>query len=262
VNATISGVEQMINGAVAMLNDFIGTVNSALSMLPGGLQIGTLGEVSIGRVANDAANRLASAVGDRNRAVQSALARDYIGEIGAAFRTSTPEAQDFASAVKAANDNLNETGGTAGKAARGIKGVKDEADKAAESARKFGADLVKGFVSDLRSGLEQGKGFWKSFGDAAMNVLDKIVDKLLNQVIDALFQVSSAAGGMGGGGLLGGLFSGIGKLLGFASGGYTGSGAASQPAGIVHAGEFVFSKKAVDRIGLGYLDALHTAAKG
>lgn len=261
VNATIAGVEQMINSAVAMLNDFIGTVNSALSMLPGGLQIGTLGEVSIGRVANDAAGRLASAVGDRNRAVQSALARDYIGEIGAAFRTSTPEAQDFASAVKAANDNLNETGGgAADKAAKAIKGVKDEADKAAESARKFGADLVKGFVSDLRSGLEQGKGFWKSFGDAALKVLDKIVDKLLNELIDAIFQVNSAGGG--GGGFLGGLFRAIGSIFGFAQGGYTGPGAASQPAGIVHAGEFVFSKKAVDRIGLGYLDALHTAAKG
>lgn len=219
VNATISGVERMINGAVAMLNDFIGTVNSVLSMLPGELQIGTLGEVSIGRVANDAANRLASAVGDRNRAVQSALARDYIGEIGAAFRTSTPEAQNFASAVKAANDNLNETGGAASKAARGIKDVKDEADKAAESARKFGADLVKGFVSDLRSGLEQGKGFWKSFGEAALNVLDKIVDKLLNNVIDALFQVNSAASGGGGGGFFGSIFGWIGKLFGFANGG-------------------------------------------
>src|SRR5690606_13831705 len=68
--------------------------------------------------------------------------------------------------------------------------------------------------------------------------------------------------GGGGGGFLGGLFRAIGSIFGFAQGGYTGPGAASQPAGIVHAGEFVFSKKAVDRIGLGYLDALHTAAKG
>lgn len=127
---------------------------------------------------------------------------------------------------------------------------------------EFAKDLTKGFVSDLRSGLEQGKGFWKSFGDAALNVLDKIVDKLLNDVIDALFQVNSASSGAGSGGFLGSLLGGIGKLFGFAKGGYTGPGAASQPAGIVHAGEYVFSKKAVDRIGVGHLDRAHKAAKG
>lgn len=58
------------------------------------------------------------------------------------------------------------------------------------------------------------------------------------------------------------IFGGIGRLFGFASGGYTGPGAASQPAGIVHAGEYVMSKSAVDRLGVGYLDALHNAAKG
>lgn len=79
-------------------------------------------------------------------------------------------------------------------------------------ALNFAKDLTKGFVSDLRSGLEQGKGFWRSFGDAAMNVLDKIVDKLLNNVIDALFQVNSFGGS-------GGLFGIIGSLFGFAKGG-------------------------------------------
>lgn len=93
------------------------------------------------------------------------------------------------------------------------------ATKKTKEAIEFGKDLVKGFVSDLRSGLEQGKGFWRSFGDAAMNVLDKIVDKLLNNVIDALFQVNSAASGTGGGGFLGGLFGWIGKIFGFAKGG-------------------------------------------
>src|SRR5690606_36106775 len=53
---------------------------------------------------------------------------------------------------------------------------------------------------------------------------------------------------------------GVGGL--YADGGYTGPGAASQPAGIVHAGEYVMSKRAVDRLGIGYLDALHNAAKG
>lgn len=84
--------------------------------------------------------------------------------------------------------------------------------KRARDTMDFAKDMTKGFFSDLRQGIADGKSLWEAFGDAAMNVLDKIVDKLMNDVIDALFQTGSAAGGLfgggggGGGGLLGGLF--------------------------------------------------------
>ncbi|HFL5171403.1 TPA: phage tail tape measure protein, partial [Escherichia coli] len=41
--------------------------------------------------------------------------------------------------------------------------------------------------------------------------------------------------------------------LGFAGGGYTGSGGKYEPAGVVHRGEFVFTKEATSRIGVGNL---------
>lgn len=44
---------------------------------------------------------------------------------------------------------------------------------------------------------------------------------------------------------------------GFAAGGYTGNGGKLQPAGIVHRGEFVFNADAVNRIGIGNLEAMH-----
>lgn len=262
VNIAIAAINRLVTSAKIALNDIIETVN----MIPM-VDIGKFDITNdpIGLMRNPYASRLGDAVGERNAAVNSAMTRNWLGDFASAFKTSEQAAADFGSAVAAANQNLENTGGGGGaadKAAKAVKGVADAAKDAAKAALDFGKDLVKGFVSDLRSGLEQGKGFWRSFGDAAMNVLDKIVDKLLNNVIDALFQVNSASGGMGGGGFLGGLFGGIGKLFGFASGGYTGPGAASQPAGIVHAGEYVFSKSAVDRIGLGYLDSLHSAAKG
>ncbi|MBN8979313.1 MAG: hypothetical protein J0I08_22880, partial [Rhizobiales bacterium] len=47
---------------------------------------------------------------------------------------------------------------------------------------------------------------------------------------------------------------------GFASGGFTGSGARLQPAGIVHAGEFVFNQQATSRLGVGFLNAMHQNA--
>ncbi len=59
-----------------------------------------------------------------------------------------------------------------------------------------------------------------------------------------------------------GFAAGLGGLLGFASGGYTGNGGKHEPAGIVHRGEYVFSKKAVKSIGVGNLEAMHSAAKG
>lgn len=48
---------------------------------------------------------------------------------------------------------------------------------------------------------------------------------------------------------------------GFDRGGYTGNAGASEPAGIVHGREFVFSAPAVSRIGVGALDTLHEAAR-
>lgn len=44
--------------------------------------------------------------------------------------------------------------------------------------------------------------------------------------------------------------------VGFASGGYTGSGGKYQPAGIVHKGEYVFDQETTNRIGVSQLEAL------
>ena len=49
---------------------------------------------------------------------------------------------------------------------------------------------------------------------------------------------------------------------GFADGGFTGRFGEQEVAGIVHGGEYVFSKRATDRLGVGTLDALHRRARG
>ncbi len=48
----------------------------------------------------------------------------------------------------------------------------------------------------------------------------------------------------------------------FASGGYTGNGGSYEVAGVVHRGEYVMSKDATRRIGVGNLEAMHRSAKG
>ncbi len=90
-------------------------------------------------------------------------------------------------------------------------------------ALDFAKDATNGFLSDFRQGIENGESVWKSFGNAAINVISKIADRIQTQLIDALFSAGSLFGGgsksASGGGLLGGLFSGLGKIFGFAKGG-------------------------------------------
>lgn len=52
------------------------------------------------------------------------------------------------------------------------------------------------------------------------------------------------------------------SALGFAEGGFTGHGGRLEPAGVVHKGEYVFSKRAVESIGKDRLETMHRAAKG
>jgi hypothetical protein len=64
--------------------------------------------------------------------------------------------------------------------------------------------------------------------------------------------VGAAAAGIAIGAIIAMLASG-----GFAEGGYTGSGSKYQPAGIVHAGEYVMPREVVNRVGLSQLQAIH-----
>ncbi|OJF45906.1 phage tail tape measure protein [Escherichia coli] len=66
---------------------------------------------------------------------------------------------------------------------------------------------------------------------------------------------SALGGGFGGGAAAssGGAIQAAGADFPFAPGGFTGAGGKYEPAGIVHRGEFVFTKEATSRIGVGNL---------
>ncbi len=115
-------------------------------------------------------------------------------------------------------------------------------------------DATRGFIDDLIHG--------ESAADAFAGALSRIGDALLDDVLASLFKVNSTAGGSGG--LLSsflGLFGGGGFASlpmtgpvptarpGFSDGGYTGDGGKYQPAGVVHKGEYVFDKAAVQAAG-------------
>ncbi len=127
--------------------------------------------------------------------------------------------------------------------ARKLAESQDEIRRRAEEMRDLQRDVARGIVD----GFRQGRDAADIFADA----LDRIASKLLDIAFDNMF--SAAGGGVG---------SGLGGLLGFSGGGYTGAGGTHQPAGVVHRGEYVFSKAATSRIGVANLDALHRSMKG
>lgn len=100
-----------------------------------------------------------------------------------------------------------------------------------------------------------------SFKEAIAQVIAQLAAMAASKAFASILGgATGLLGGLAGGplGLAGGL---VGGLFGFASGGYTGPGGKFEPAGVVHRGEFVMSKEATSRIGVGNLDQLHRAAK-
>ncbi|MGR1581559.1 hypothetical protein ACSSNL_08825 [Thalassobius sp. S69A] len=108
---------------------------------------------------------------------------------------------------------------------------------------------MKGSLKDAFTGLVTGA---HSFKEALAGVLGRLAEIAANRAFESIFA------GVGGDGLIGGLLKGLGL---FAAGGYTGDGGKFEPAGVVHRGEYVLSKEATRRIGVGNLEALHSAAK-
>lgn len=165
---------------------------------------------------------------------------------------------------QAANDNIDLTAKQREEIAGYAQSMAyaDEAVRKAQETMDFLKDATRGFIDDLRNGLEQGKSFWESFGASALNVLDKIVNKILDDLMNAIFQAMSSQllGGIGGG-FSAAAYAGIGQGL-YAEGGYTGSGGKYQPAGVVHKGEYVFSAAATRAIGARNLDRVHRSARG
>lgn len=114
------------------------------------------------------------------------------------------------------------------------------------SAQQYFAESFTSSLSGLLTGTQ---------------TLNGALQSLLSSLIDATLQAALLGKGPLSG--LGGVGTGLlGMLFGFSEGGYTGDGGKYQPAGVVHRGEYVMSKKATSRIGVGNLEALHRGALG
>ncbi|WP_272668581.1 MULTISPECIES: phage tail tape measure protein [unclassified Providencia] len=106
------------------------------------------------------------------------------------------------------------------------------------------ADALTDIVTNSKNAFDAIGDF---FGDLSKSIIKDLIRIAIQaQITDA---VSGLFGGMGGGNPKGAFDAGIKGLGLFSSGGYTGNGSKYDPRGIVHAGEFVFTKEATDNIG-------------
>ena len=178
-NGLISGVEAMLNGVVTRINNFIETLNAALALLPewasgeGGVRIGTLDPVALGRIGNPfegAATAAGTAAAD---AFSAAMGQTYVTApdtgLGAmaegargradAYREAAGMLSDAASrpmaSWQALKDAVTGTGDEAGNAlddATGgalglgdaLEGASGAAGRAGAAGRQAGADAAAG----------------------------------------------------------------------------------------------------------------------
>ncbi|MGQ2994287.1 hypothetical protein [Variovorax sp.] len=152
-----------------------------------------------------------------------------------------------------------------------LEGLEATLDPLADKFNTVFGDAAGSALSDFITGTKTAKEAFKSFADS---VFRELINLAAKDVFRSFFgKGGSATGGagldvggflsslLGGGSSTGksssgsGVFSGLASLFGFASGGFTGYGSPSQPAGIVHKGEYVLNAKQTAAIGVGNLAA-------
>ncbi|STH47252.1 Minor tail protein precursor H [Escherichia coli] len=106
-------------------------------------------------------------------------------------------------------------------------------------------------MAAMLTGSEQN---WRGFTRSVLSMLTEIF--LKQAMVGIVGRIGSAIGGAFGGGASASTGTAIQAAAAnyhFATGGFTGTGGKYEPAGIVHRGEFVFTKEATSRIGVGNL---------
>ena len=132
-------------------------------------------------------------------------------------------------------------------------------DPLADKFNTLLSDAAGNAFADFITGTKTAK---EAFQDFAKTVINEIAKMAAQDLAKSIFGGGSG-GSNGVGGFLSSLFGGaanddvLGAFIGsrgFAFGGYTGPGAANDPAGIVHKGEYVLTAEQTKAIGVGNLD--------
>ncbi|EZC21709.1 tail protein [Escherichia coli O157:H7 str. K4396] len=111
-----------------------------------------------------------------------------------------------------------------------------------------------GIAQNMAAMLTGAEADWRGFTRSVLSMMTEIF--LKQAMVGIVGRIGSAIGGAFGGGASassGTAIQAAAANFHFATGGFTGTGGKYEPAGIVHRGEFVFTKEATSRIGVGNL---------
>ena len=125
----------------------------------------------------------------------------------------------------------------------GINQIQDSFGDMAANMSQVTQNAFNGMADALTDFVMTGKADFRSLAQSILRDLSSMIIKMM------IFNALKAAAGVFG-------FS-DGGYVGFASGGYTGDGGKYTPAGVVHRGEYVITKEATSRLGIGFLNHLN-----
>ncbi|MBF1961964.1 phage tail tape measure protein [Enterobacter hormaechei] len=201
---------------------------------------------------------LVNGAGMSDRQAQRELAKS---QLAAGWKNAggSLDVEDYQKQLKAANDYYDAEDRLRGDwltgAKKGWAEFEDSATNVYSQVQTITSNAFTGMASTLTDFFTTGKANFSDF----LSTFLKGIAQMLTQL--ALVNgMKSAFGGTGIGAFFG--FAGGGLVPGFDSGGYTGDGGKYQPKGVVHGGEFVFTKEATSALGVGNLYALMRGAQG
>lgn len=123
-------------------------------------------------------------------------------------------------------------------------------------ADSFGQSFMSAFDAIIDGSKSAKDAFGDMLEDMAKMALRFVMQKAIQTLITSVFNAAWAKYDPAGMALA------TGQPVAFAEGGYTGDGHKYQPAGIVHAGEYVINAQSTKRLGLGFLNRLNGYANG
>ncbi|EOK9865371.1 phage tail tape measure protein [Escherichia coli] len=142
-----------------------------------------------------------------------------------------------------------------------LAGLKSGWGEWAESAtdsmsqvKSVATQTFDGIAQNMAAMLTGSEQNWRGFTRSVLSMMTEIL--LKQAMVGIVGRIGSAIGGAFGGGAsasTGTAIEAAAANFHFATGGFTGTGGKYEPAGIVHRGEFVFTKEATSRIGVGNL---------
>ncbi|MEL4885720.1 phage tail tape measure protein [Pectobacterium betavasculorum] len=166
------------------------------------------------------------------------------------YRTELKAAEDY----YAAEDALRSDWLSGAK--KGWAEYQDSATNVYSSVSQIAQAGLNGLADALTSMVTTGKASIKDFGVSMLKMIVEVINRLLiaYAVQQALGWISAGASASSTAASSNNAFSGGAyNNLAFDTGGFTGEGGKYEPAGVVHKGEFVFTKEATQRIGVSNL---------